>query len=200
MKVIFLDIDGVLNVNHRERDDYGSAFHDNFVENLKRIIDSTGAKIVVSSSWRQSGLDAILEMWDLRKLPGEVIDVTTSIRLQRGMIYFHRNISDHEKSRYRGYSLPRGLEIDYWLKEDGGLDNIYYQKEWQVKNLEKSKVKNYVIIDDDADMLFGQAPHFVKCSGNHDHLDSIEGLGLTSKCADKAIEILNTNYIDLHFK
>lgn len=76
MKIIFLDIDGVLNVNRPERDDYGSLFHDEFVENLRKIIDATGAKIVISSTWRMSGYKIMKEMWASRKLPGKIFDIT----------------------------------------------------------------------------------------------------------------------------
>ena len=38
MKVIFLDIDGVLNVIEQGRDEYGQIFHQHFVDNLKKIV------------------------------------------------------------------------------------------------------------------------------------------------------------------
>lgn len=71
---------------------YGAYFgpDDHFVKNLKRIIDETGAKIVISSTWRMSGLQNILDMWHSRNLPGEVIGITpnhmmrTGTTLQRG--------------------------------------------------------------------------------------------------------------------
>ena len=56
MKVIFLDIDGVLN-----SEEYYESFPDGefippidpvCVERLKRIVDRTGAKLILSSSWR----------------------------------------------------------------------------------------------------------------------------------------------------
>lgn len=56
-KILFLDIDGVLNcMNVPDK----KPFHDErcyglnpaLVANLKRVVDSTGCKIVVSSSWR----------------------------------------------------------------------------------------------------------------------------------------------------
>jgi len=56
MKIIFLDIDGVLNVIPQGRDKYGMIFHPEFVENLKYIIEQTNAKIVISSSWRIDGI------------------------------------------------------------------------------------------------------------------------------------------------
>lgn len=83
MKIIFLDIDGVLNVYPQRNeeypdghDEYGARFHEHLVENLKTILDATGAKIVMSSSWRHNGFAAITEMWKFRNLPGEVIDLT----------------------------------------------------------------------------------------------------------------------------
>ena len=48
MKIIFLDIDGVLNVINQGRDEFGHKFNPKFVGNLKAIIDATGAKIVIS--------------------------------------------------------------------------------------------------------------------------------------------------------
>jgi hypothetical protein len=49
-----------------------------------------------------------------------------------------------------------------------------------------------VIIDDDTDFLMHQKEHFVQCSGNLDDEDCIDaGWGLTKKCTEKAIAILN---------
>lgn len=67
MKVIFLDIDGVLNTKYWEnmkvRDQYGHTFDPNSVANLARIIEETGAEIVISSSWKCLGLDTLQKMW-----------------------------------------------------------------------------------------------------------------------------------------
>lgn len=54
MKVIFLDIDGVLNSYdfYNECDDFTVAVDEENLKNLKTIVDQTGAKIVLSSSWR----------------------------------------------------------------------------------------------------------------------------------------------------
>jgi hypothetical protein len=53
-----------------------------------------------------------------------------------------------------------------------------------------NNVKNFVILDDDEIDSKKLNENFVKCSGNN-HIDSIKGLGLTRKCAKKAIQILN---------
>lgn len=148
-KIIFLDIDGVLNVYCEGRDEYGCTFHKHFEDNLKWIIEETNAKIVISSSWRMNGLSIMQEMWQYRKLAGEVIDVTPYIN-----------------------NCKRGEEIQLWLNNN--------------------TVSNYVIIDDDTDMLDIQKNNFVCTSENIDHSDCIDiGYGLTHKCAEQAIKILN---------
>jgi hypothetical protein len=91
MKVLFLDIDGVLNsydnrdvlgnlwnINkeNKSRDQFGVLFDERCVRWLKYIIEETGCKIVISSTWRSRGLKTMQLMWEMRDLPGEVIDCT----------------------------------------------------------------------------------------------------------------------------
>jgi histidinol phosphatase-like enzyme len=52
MKVIFLDIDGVLNSEEFLKKNKNEAIDRNNVSILKKIIDKTGAFIVMSSAWR----------------------------------------------------------------------------------------------------------------------------------------------------
>jgi len=159
-KIIFLDIDGVLNVIPKKWDKYGGQFHKEFENNLKYLIKKTNAKIVISSSWRIDGLQVMQNMWIDRKLPGEVIDITPISRFM-------------EKDEKDGFN--RGYEIKHWL--------------------DKNPTKNYVIIDDDIDMLPEQLNNFVKTSDNIEHDDCIDiGYGLTKKCTEQAILILNKNY------
>lgn len=71
-------------------------------------------------------------------------------------------------------SVERGYEIEEWLNKH-------------------PEVENYVILDDDDDMLDSQLNNFVRTSGNSDHPDKIDiGYGLTKICTDKAIKILNS--------
>jgi len=66
----------------------------------------------------------------------------------------------------------RGKEIQFWLNNN--------------------EVKKYVIIDDDVDMLKKQKNNFVRTSKNNDHNDCIDdGYGLTKKCSEMVVEILN---------
>jgi hypothetical protein len=52
MKVIFLDIDGVLNSEEFFRNNPNQAISRSGMSILKRIVDKTGAAIVMSSGWR----------------------------------------------------------------------------------------------------------------------------------------------------
>lgn len=88
-KIIFLDFDGVLNTEHYQdllqyqdkpwQDEYGAFFDPKAVKQLKRIIDATDADIVIESSWKYLGLDAMKELWKVRNLPGTIIDITPSL-------------------------------------------------------------------------------------------------------------------------
>ncbi len=201
MKIIFLDIDGVLNVINQERDNYGHLFHDEFVENLNMIIQAVPeAKIVISSTWRHSGLKVMQEMWSHRSLPGEVIDTTPGIFGHKTDVKFFNSYKDqHPTPKTNSPDIPRGLEIDYWLDLVGKFQRVNYSKEKQEEYLADAIVKNYVIFDDDSDMLLSQAEHFVKCSGNKMSNGSIEGYGLTHNRANKAIQILTAPLTELYY-
>ena len=138
-KVIFLDIDGVLNTKYWDRnatvDKYGYAFDPNAVANLKKILDETGADIVISSSWKSMGLGNLRKMWKDRKLPGRVIDVTPNSMGDEFLLHADLDNGD--------LLSIRGQEIKEWLMMHG-------------KN-----VSHYAILDDMNDVLHEQEPHFV---------------------------------------
>lgn len=155
MKVIFLDLDGVLNsvdymnVLHMLKhgvgdksvetcDSHGQLFDPRCVKFLDYIIQMTGAKIVITSTWRRAGLKAMQDMWADRNLPGEVIDITCKSYEVDGEIL--------DRYLYNGrQGVCRGHEIQQWL------DN--------------NNIETYVILDDDSDMLTHQ--NFVKCQGRY---------------------------------
>lgn len=155
MKVIFLDIDGVLNTERYiteaiendmpVHDKYGHIFDYKSVDVLRHIIKESGAKIVISSTWRYAGIKEMKDMWKDRKLPGEVIDVTLardSSRIEEQKRLYKELYGEHF------YDRSRGQEINIYLKTH-------------------PEVEKYVIIDDDYDMLEGQ---------NVVHTDLINGL------------------------
>ena len=144
-KYLFLDFDGVLNTEFYQdllmsqgkpfRDKHGPFFDTVAVEQLKRVIDSTHADIVIESSWKYLGLEAMQYMWKNRKLPGRVIDITPSI------------VSASWSSNNDIFSLDarqsKGIEIDFWLFEN------------TVKDV------RYVIIDDEYVVFDTQLPRFI---------------------------------------
>jgi len=80
MKVIFLDIDGVLAsldhirslslVKEPNPDSYGYSFDPRCVRNLQYILNCVpDARIVISSSWKSMGVMNLAHMWHIRKPP-----------------------------------------------------------------------------------------------------------------------------------
>ena len=104
-KVIFLDVDGVLNNGAWaiEMFDKGiRVYHDDLLyepslEQLRRIVDATGAVIVVSSSWRQIPIAYLhLKEW-LEKFGMEINDKTPYVGGERGddiTAWFNRHPGD----------------------------------------------------------------------------------------------------------
>ncbi|MCK9575701.1 MAG: HAD domain-containing protein [Candidatus Pacearchaeota archaeon] len=191
IKVIFLDFDGVLNnqlmytggsLNPTRGGKWGIVFDNNTIRELERIVKQTGAYIVVSSSWRHGsrdkedptciGLKYIRDMWEDMNMPGEVIDITPYYWAKRGP-----NETVQSIVATPGTSIPRGYEIQQWLR---GVGFSHYRPHWSKEN---GMIESYVILDDDADMLLEQKDNFVKTK-DYD--------GLNTECADKAIKILNT--------
>jgi len=107
------------------------------VKQLKRIIDATGADIVIESSWKYLGLDAMKELWKVRNLPGKIIDITPSSVSDEYLL--SADLDDLDKSMFH----CKGMEIASWLSE---------QKRQDIR---------YVIIDDEYVILDSQLPHFI---------------------------------------
>ena len=128
MKLIFLDIDGVLNSQASEkRSPALSRFNDNpdptHIKWLNLIIQKTGAKIVISSTWRKScGSLGIWRLMDLQGFKGEIIGSTPDT----GDI--------------------RGEEIRCWMTR------YMHGKDWRCKKEEHGDIERFCIIDDDRDM------------------------------------------------
>lgn len=161
MKIIFLDIDGVLNheLHYREMSQDNRFkkvglplcnINNDTVEILNDLTDETGAKIVLSSTWRYGKtLDELKFMFKSFGITGDFIGKIPVIKL---ILEWWR-------------PAPRGLEIQCWLDH-------YEPKERVI----------YVIFDDDTDMLYQQRDNFF-------HVDNF--CGLTPTICDRAKTILN---------
>ena len=126
MKVIFLDFDGVITVPPKWE------LNSNKIAKIKTLVEETGAKIVVSSSWRH-GLKRNFE-WELK-------DNANNNHNNDMIIWLKDNIYDITPNI--GLGNGRGGEIQKWLDEHNDIEN-------------------YVILDDDSDMWNSQLYHFVQ--------------------------------------
>jgi len=170
-KYIFLDIDGVL-ATPKSIEGLGGEWkiEDEKQELLKQIIKLTGAKIVLSSSWRKWDLESTIEFMKQEGFWFSDLIVGITIRAYQ---YLDRTKKIH-------LSIPRGVEIKQWIDTHIHSDNGI---NWELKELGVDY--QYVILDDDSDMLYTQRKNFVRTNSNS---------GLTSgNCLD-AIRILNTEY------
>ncbi|MDE6338816.1 MAG: hypothetical protein K2K97_03390 [Muribaculaceae bacterium] len=106
--VIFLDFAGVLNTEQYQarlavegkpaKDAWGPLFDYRAVANLRRILDEMDAQIVISSSWRYAhSLASLRMMWEVRDMPGEILDT-----IPCGAAY-----------------ISRGEDIECWLDKHG---------------------------------------------------------------------------------
>ena len=148
MKVIFLDIDGVLNHDNwyiskefkalNTSDDVELDVDPKCAERINKICEETGAKIVISSDWRIS--------W-----------YGTNIRLERGGIkpeYILDKTPERIWIDIPGFDHSRGAEIDDWL--------VFHPE-----------CKNYVIIDDRIDFKDYQQSHFVHVNAHNGLTDEL---------------------------
>lgn len=146
-KIIFLDFDGVLNTEHHQRqllyerkawqDKYGTCFDPEAVKQLQTIVDMTHADIVIESSWKYLGLEAMQDMWKDRHLPGKVIGITPSAISDNILLSTDLDVLDSSMLHCKG------AEIASWLHEN---------------NMQEVP---YVIIDDEYVILESQLPHFI---------------------------------------
>ena len=138
MRVLFLDFDGVLNTDRYQadlhsqglltNDEFGAVFDPDAVASLRAITDAVpDLKIVIESSWKSFGLNAMRRMWKARALPGEVFGITPHI--DNDDLLLSVDLDDPEAfSKLEG--LGKGGEIQAWLDAHG------------------KDVEEYVILDD----------------------------------------------------
>ena len=131
MKVIFLDIDGVLNASAYEAslpkkkekylDEVGPDFYSPAVSNLQEIIRQTGGKIVIISRWRLRGLEEMQTMWASLHLPGEIIGVTPNL------LHEAKNLSNQRGEELRQWVIQYGRDISSFVILDD--QNDYYPRQ-----------------------------------------------------------------------
>lgn len=181
MKVIFLDVDGVLNTNEyiikqcneNPKGKYFAyeaqfKFDPIVMNNLRDIVIDNNAMIVISSTWRVSQKE--FEKWK------QGINPTLRDRtIDRHWIELIRNLNEYGiyNNRIIGvtpilynepFLTPRGKEIKEWLKNNMTMN-----------------INSFVILDDDTDMEDLTITHLSKCFATN---------GITKEVKDKTMRIL----------
>ena len=128
-KYLFLDFDGVLNTgNYQKRmkeegidayDEYGPMFDPQAVNYLEQIIERTGCKIVISSTWRNEGIVRMQQMWKDRGMPGTIYSMTP--------ILLSTTFQDVLNGELLSAPVKnaKALEIDMWLQNHASKDTRY---------------------------------------------------------------------------
>ena len=185
MKVIFLDIDGVLNSAKHihelwDKKESGEISVDTYWKindlpyegtllPLQKIVQKTGAIIVLSSTWRFSH-GKINQLNQIFKDYGFQIADTTDDGVWDSWLVdmgfdFNKCYSKHTNKHGEKYTTDRGAEIMLWLHNH-------------------PDVESFVILDDDiADIK----PYYTE-----EHIQTdFYGEALNMECAEKTIKILN---------
>ena len=126
MKVIFLDIDGVLNnANTKDRTpDKFIGIEDIFVKRLVDIVRSTKAKVVLSSSWRMMKEDEPDYIYMIDKLKSKGIEL-------------------YDYTTKKGWN--RAEQIKNWLSDKPEVDNfIILDDEFELEFAESGYTDNLV--------------------------------------------------------
>lgn len=148
IKYLFLDIDGVLNhdvwfnspsYKNNQANWQVSMFDPACVERVNRILQETGAKLVVSSSWR-----------DMKDLP----EIFAGVGLP----------TEFDVTPYADVIYPDAFPITDFFSEE---TDIRYWRGSEIKWYLDHNAKEdytYCILDDDCDMLDEQLEYFVSTS------------------------------------
>lgn len=160
-KYIFLDIDGVLNSEHTFGNKISESISDQYLENLRKIIEETDAKLVLSSSWRVYFNNNI-------KNPNNIFAMILLASLAKHNLELH-NMTPFVKGPF---SNERGLEIKTYIRQHNITDYVVIDDE------EFSDFKTHLDMSRFIQTNFG------------DETTTIENEGLNKKVAEKAIEIL----------
>lgn len=137
MKLIFLDIDGVLNHTSMTKENRIRTVHGDLCRNsillLNKLTDATDANIVVSSTWRiLVEPNTLFSALKNAGITGNFIDVTP------------RGCS----------SCLRGNEIARWMNSNAHRFTLPITRPIH-------DYPYYVILDDDSDMLYWQRNNFI---------------------------------------
>lgn len=190
-KILFLDVDGVLNGHDFHEGAQSNTIRRNCIDQLSAILKATNCHVVLSSAWRYmilgnamklGGFEYLLRTHGCVGIAGKLHGITCAdedcahcgAKHRRNLgIYRRVNAKRRSARRFdeRGYFVcpdcckpsSRGDQISRWLRDYGPVDR-------------------YVVVDDEDYEVTDCGHPLVKTDG---------ACGLTAKDAKKAIRILN---------
>lgn len=145
MKILFLDIDGVLNSHDFDHEALSGPIHRDKMELLNKVLKVTDSKIVISSSWRyiiHRG-EATLEGFDWM--------------MRSHGLYANRLVGYTRKDHMAVRMQPFTGKLEEWpIENERGLEI----KDW----LEGKEIEKYAVVDD-LDLGISQLHPFVQTDG-----------------------------------
>ena len=139
MKVIFLDVDGVLNnAWTAERSPGGyTGVSDELIRNLKKIVSATGAKIVLSSDWRLVR-HHLIRSRDYRYLAGKLQTI--------GNLKISGHTDDISWNR-------RGAEISKYLEDHPEITEFVILDDIPFSDFFTGKLSDHLVLTDSGEGL-----------------------------------------------
>lgn len=162
MKIIFLDVDGVLNCSQTFIDrhkhwlltgEHVIELDESKIQLLKQLVDASGANIVLSSTWRKGWIGNPTLKHHMTK---------HALELDKMLLKYDLHIMSKTPMSDDG---KRGTEISDWL------------------SIQQRIIDNYVILDDDTSDMLEHGEHIIETSFNNG--------GLLQEHIDKAIKVLS---------
>lgn len=170
MKVIFLDVDGVL-IHDNYKNKETCHVDEEKIKIIKKIVEETNSKIVITSTWRhpyidgtdinQPEYDLLIKMLKSHNI--EIYDKTPVHKLKLLSNHEYEILKNEINSRFHPLTTRAG-EIYTWLKD--------------------KEIESFLILDDDESEweYFGLEKNLIETSKKY---------GITEKAIEKAINILN---------
>ena len=143
MKVIFLDIDGVLNCStsksfcHDDTCGIITGIDSDKVKRLARIVEQTGAKIVLSSDWKVGW-----EKYYITNKPSHAKYLDNHLLKKGGLIIFDKTPNINKGSWFRGE------EILTYLRLHQGIDNYVILDDTFFEDFDNKNIIDHLIITD----------------------------------------------------
>ena len=152
MNIIFLDIDGVLNSHrklievynktHKPHSGYNYPFDEICLNNLKRLVEVTNSKLVITSTWRKDkeGRDTLIKALKEYQLDQSIIGYTPILNQPRGIeIQAYLNTLEHHPN-FIILDDDTDMEslIDYLVKTNISVGLTEENVEEGIKKISKS--------------------------------------------------------------